>query len=187
MSGTELLRGTPLSAHAQTRPGSSTPQPSGRLPAAPGAWTERRLSTGPGPGARQRHQRSLQEARPPGCWGSVGEPERCSRRPPRRKPFVHCGAARLSPPLSTPDAAWPSSEHGPCTQLETADNLTAGPRPPRSCLCGSTTRAVQSAFFKKLSRASLVGQGLGIRRPMVGAQFPFLAQEDATCGGATEP
>ena len=50
MSGTELPRGTPLSAHAQTRPGSSTPQPSGWLPAAPGAWMERRLSTGPGPG-----------------------------------------------------------------------------------------------------------------------------------------
>lgn len=136
MSGTELPRGTPLSAHAQTRPGSSTPQPSGWLPAAPGAWMERRLSTGPGPGARQGHRRSLQEARPPGRRGSVGEPERCSRRPPQRKPFVRRGAARLSPPLSTRDATCPSSEYGPCTQLATADHLTAGPRHPRSCLCG---------------------------------------------------
>lgn len=53
MSRTELPRGAPLLAHALTRPGSSAPQPSGRLSAAPGAWMERRLSTGPGPGARQ--------------------------------------------------------------------------------------------------------------------------------------
>lgn len=132
-------------------------------------------------------RRSLQECAPPGRWGGVGEPECCSHRPPRGEPFVHRGAVRLSPPLSTPAAAYPSPEQGPRMQLEAADNLTAGPRHPRSCLCGSTTWAVQSAFSKKPSRVSLVGQGLRIHRPVEGAQFPSLAQEDPTCGGATEP
>ena len=188
MSGTELPRGAPLLAHALARPGSSAPQPSSRLPAAPGAWMERRLSTGPGPGARQGAPGgACRSARPPGRWGGVGEPECCSHRPPRGEPFVHRGAARLSPLLSTPAAACQSPEQGPCTQLEAVDNLTAGPRHPRSCLCSSTTQAVQSAFSKKPSRVSLVGQGLGIHPPVEGAQFPSLAQEDPTCGGTTEP
>lgn len=113
--------------------------------------------------------------------GSVGEPQALLTQASSAPALCHCGAAR--PPTRIlplmPPGRLPGTDPARSWRRRTTSQLALGPRAPASA---GSTRGLCSLRPLKHSRASWWARGLGIRRPMVGAQFPFLAPEDLPCG-----